>query len=61
MEVCKLSWGLSLELVQYPFHHILLAKAGHEFGLDARGEGVNTLHLLFGGAAKSHCKGMGGE
>lgn len=52
VEVYKVSWTLSLELAPYPFFHILLSQASHEASLDTLGGGMNSLHLLIGGATK---------
>ena len=46
----KVSWGLSLEMAQSLFYHILLAKASREARLDVRGGGMNGRHFLMAGA-----------
>lgn len=46
----KVSRGLSLEMAQSIFYHILLAKASREARLDVRSGGVNGRHFLMAGA-----------
>lgn len=56
-QISQASWGLASGLLEYHFHHILLAKAKHKINSDLM---VDTRpHLLMGGAAKSHYKGSG--
>lgn len=51
--------GLSFELAQRIFHHILLAKASHNADLDAKGGGMSSLYFLLAGAAKLHYEDCG--